>query len=61
MKKHHVLSAALLAGLLCFGCSSADSDTIKIALCNESVTIGDKAVQTLTEGSSRAVYISSAL
>ena len=61
MKKHHVLSAALLAGLLCFGCSSADSDTIKIALSNESVTIGDKAVQALTEGSSRAVYISSSM
>ena len=59
MKKRYVLSAALIAGLLCFGCSSADSGTIKIALSNEAVTIGDKAVQTLTEGSSRAVYSSS--
>ena len=58
MKKHHVLSAALLAGLLCFGCSSADSDTAKITLNDESVTINGQAV---TEDSTRAVYISSAL
>lgn len=56
MKKHHVLSAALIAGLLCFGCSNADSGATQISLSDSAITVNGEAI---TEDSAQAVYTSS--
>ena len=56
MKKRHVLSAALIAGLLCFGCGNADSSTTEITLSDKSVTVNGSAI---TEDSRQTVYVSS--
>lgn len=56
MKKHHVLSAALIAAFLCFGCSNADSGAAQIALSDDAVTVNGEAI---TQDSAQAVYTSS--
>lgn len=58
MKKRHIVSAALLAGMLCFGCGSTDSGVNEIALSNEAVTLNGS---TVSEDSSQAVYVSSVI
>ncbi len=56
MKKSHVVSAALLAGMLCFGCSSADGGATQINLSDDGVTVNGTAI---TEKTEQAVYTSS--
>ena len=60
MKKRYAISAALLAGLLCFGCSSADdsaySNAIQITLADQAITVNGEAI---TEDSTQAVYATS--
>lgn len=56
MKKQLLFPAALLAGLLCFGCSSAATDTAtQIQLSEEAITVNGDAI---AQDDSQAVYAS---
>ncbi len=53
-----VVSTALLAGMLCFGCGNASSDATQIQLSADGVTVNGAAI---TESTDQAVYASTSV